>query len=155
VKGVGITKAVTIVAAMQIARRLQSENQISKDVIIKSSEEIAKIYSPRLCDLKKEIFMVILLASNNKFIKDAVISEGTINSSVITPREVFHEALISLAASIILIHNHPSGNLKPSSNDINFTRKMVSVGKSMNIPVLDHIIIAGNKYTSFADEGLI
>ena len=99
--------------------------------------------------------MVVLLASNNKIINDKVVTEGTINSSVITPREVFHEALVALAAAVILIHNHPSGNKNPSREDIKITSKMVAAGKNMDIPVLDHILIAGDGYTSFADEGLL
>ena len=155
VRGVGKTKAVTIVAAMQLVRRLQSEAAKSSDKIIKSSDEVAQIYGPGLRDLKKEIFMVILLASNNKVIDDTVISEGVLNASVVTPREVFRSALLANAAAVILIHNHPSGNLEPSKEDIQLTKQMVEAGKAMNIPVLDHIIIAGDGYTSFADRGLI
>jgi len=155
VKGLGKTKAVTIAAALQLARRLQSEIAVSPDKIIRSSDEVAQIYGPKMRDLKKEIFMVLLLASNNKLIKDTVVSEGILNASVITPREVFREAVLAMAGAVILIHNHPSGNLEPSSEDIQLTKKMVEVGKAMQVPVLDHIIIAGNGYTSLADRGLI
>lgn len=155
VKGVGKTKAVTIAAALQLARRLQSANHQIPDQIVHSSNDVALIYGPRLRDLKKEIFMVIMLASNNKIIKDAQISEGILNASVVTPREVFRAALLTSAAAVILIHNHPSGNPEPSREDIQLTHQMVTVGQAMNIPVLDHLIIAGDKYTSFADKGLL
>jgi len=155
IRGIGKAKAVMIAAAMHLAHRIQSETHKPVDKIIRSSDEVAQIYGPRLRNLKKEVFMAVLLASNNRIIKDKVITEGTINASVITPREVFYEALNSLAAAVILIHNHPSGNTSPSREDINITRKMVTTGKAMSIPVLDHIIIAAENYTSFADKGLL
>jgi len=99
--------------------------------------------------------MVVMLASNNKLLKSSVISEGVLNASVVTPREVFREALLATAAAVILIHNHPSGNLEPSQEDIRITRQMVSSGSAMNIPVLDHVIIGGAGYTSLADRGLL
>lgn len=155
IKGLGKTKSVTLVAALQLVRRLQSESAKPGDKIIRGSEEVAQIYCPKLRDLKKEIFVVLLLASNNKIIDDTIISEGILSASVVTPREVFQAALMSNAAAVILIHNHPSGNIQPSREDLNLTKQMVEAGKAMNIPVLDHIIIAGNDYTSFADKGLL
>ncbi|HMA63273.1 MAG TPA: DNA repair protein RadC [bacterium] len=155
IKGIGNAKAVTIAAAMQLGRCVESEQEKPEDKIVKSSDDVAKIYGPKLRDLKKEKFMVVMLASNNKILKDKVVTEGTINSSVITPREVFHEAVIALAAAVILIHNHPSGNKKPSREDVKITKKIVAAGKNMDIPVLDHLVIADESYTSFADEGLL
>lgn len=155
IRGLGPTKAVTIAAGLQLARRLQSASIAPAEMIIHNSDEIAKIYGPRLRDLKKEIFMVVLLASNNKIIRDAIISEGVLNASVVTPREVFRAAILGMAAAVILIHNHPSGNPEPSNEDQQLTRQMKEVGRSMNIPVLDHIIIAGDRYTSFADKQLL
>lgn len=155
IKGIGKTKAVTIAAAIQLARRLQMEESASPDKILRSSDEVAKLYIPKLRDLNREIFMVLLLASNNRLINDVIISEGILNASVVTPREVFREAVVGLAAAVILIHNHPSGNPEPSPEDIKLTRQMTESGKMMNIPVLDHIIIAGNHHSSFADKGLL
>jgi DNA repair protein RadC len=155
IKGLGPTKAVTIAAGLQLARRLQAVSDAPPELIIHDSEEVARIYSPKLRDLKKEIFMVVLLASNNKIIRDAIISEGVLNASVVTPREVFREAVLGMAAAVILIHNHPSGNPEPSSEDLRLTRQMKEVGQTMNIPVLDHLIIAGDRYTSFADKKLL
>ncbi|MBN2600949.1 MAG: DNA repair protein RadC [Candidatus Marinimicrobia bacterium] len=155
IKGIGKTKAVTITAAIQLGRRLQIEESTSPDKILRSSDEVAKLYIPKLRDLNKEIFMVLLLASNNRLIKDVIISEGILNASVVTPREVFREAVVGMAAAVILIHNHPSGNPEPSREDIQLTKQMTESGKMMNIPVLDHIIIAGNQHSSFADKGLL
>lgn len=155
IRGVGPTKAVTIAAGLQLARRLQAVRVTPPEMIIHNSDEVAQIYSPRLRDLKKEIFMAILLASNNKIIRDTIISEGVLNASVVTPREVFREAILGMAAAVILVHNHPSGNPEPSAEDLQLTRQMKEVGRAMNIPVLDHIIIAGDRYTSFADKKLL
>ena len=155
IKGIGKTKAVTIAAAIQLARRLQMEESASPDKILRSSDEVAKLYIPKLRDLNREVFMVLLLASNNRLINDVIISEGILNASVVTPREVFREAVVGMAAAVILIHNHPSGNPEPSREDIQLTRQMTESGKMMNIPVLDHIIIAGNQHSSFADKGLL
>ncbi len=155
VKGIGQTKAVTIAAAMQLSCRIESETGNSPDQIIHSSRQVAEIYGPKLRYLKKEMFLVILLATNNKILGDSVISEGILNASVVSPREVFRVALLHMAAGIILVHNHPSGNLEPSQEDIMLTKQVVASGKTMNIPVLDHIIIAGKDYTSFSDKGLI
>ncbi|MBU0711264.1 DNA repair protein RadC [bacterium] len=155
IKGIGNTKAVTIAAAIQLARRLQMEESASPDKILRSSDEVARLYIPKLRDLNKEIFMVLLLASNNRLLKDVIISEGILNASVVTPREVFREAVVGMAAAVILVHNHPSGNPEPSREDIQLTKQMTESGKMMNIPVLDHIIIAGNRHSSFADKGLL
>jgi len=155
IKGVGPTKAVTITAGLQLARRLQAVSVTPPEMIIHNSDEVAQIYIPRLRDLKREIFMVILLASNNKIIRDTIISEGVLNASVVTPREVFREAILGMAAAVILIHNHPSGNPEPSAEDVHLTRQMKEVGRTMNIPVLEHIIIAGEHYTSLADKKLL
>lgn len=155
IRGIGCAKAVTIAAALQLARRLQSEQSRPKDRILRTSEDVARIYGPQLRDLKREVFWVLLLASNNKLIKESVISEGVLNASVVTPREVFREAIVNMAAAVILIHNHPSGNPEPSREDIQLTHQMTAAGKAMNVPVLDHLIIAGEGYTSFADRGLL
>lgn len=155
IKGIGKTKAVTIAAAIQLARRLQVEESSNPDKILRSSDVVAQLYIPKLCDLNREIFMVLLLASNNRLIREVIISEGILNASVVTPREVFREAVLAMAAAVILIHNHPSGNPEPSREDIQLTKQMAESGKMMNIPVLDHIIIAGNRHSSFADKGLM
>ena len=99
--------------------------------------------------------MIICLNSANKIIKYEVISIGNLNSSVVHPREIFKAAIENNSASVILVHNHPSGNTEPSNEDIKITRKLVEAGKIMDIPIFDHIIIAGNTYTSFVERKLI
>ena len=155
IRGIGKTKAVTICATVQLARRLHSDLSKPDRMIISTSEEIASIYIPKLQDLKKEVFMTVFLDSSNKIISDSIISEGTINGTSVTPREVFYDAIKFLAASVILIHNHPSGSIHPSNEDKNITKKMVAAGKNMCINVMDHLIIGHNSYYSFADSGLI
>jgi len=108
-----------------------------------------------LRDELKEKFIVVCLNSANKIIKHEIISIGNLNSSVVHPREIFKSAIEHSSASIILIHNHPSGNPEPSNEDISITKKVVEAGKILDIPVFDHIIIAGNLFTSFVEKRLI
>jgi len=99
--------------------------------------------------------LVILLNSANRIVREKVISEGSLNASIVHPREVFKAAIDELAAGIVLVHNHPSGNAEPSKEDIEITKQLVEAGKVMGIPVHDHLIVAGNRYTSFAKKNLI
>lgn len=108
-----------------------------------------------LKDELKEKFIVICLNTANKIIKHEVISIGNLNSSVVHPREVFKVAIENSSASIILLHNHPSGNPEPSNEDISITKKIVEAGKMLNIPVFDHLVIAGENFTSFVKKNLI
>ncbi len=106
-------------------------------------------------DLRKEVFKVLLLNRANRLIKEVSVSEGTLDASIVHPRDVFREALLEPAAAVILIHNHPSGNPSPSEEDLRITRQLVEAGRLLGIKVLDHIILAGNTHRSLADEGLI
>jgi len=154
VKGIGEAKAVIIGAAFEISRRAQSQKD-SQKVIFKCSQDVAGYYMPLLRDLKKEIFKVALLDGANKLIKDITVSEGTLTTSVVHPREVFRDALIEGTAGIVLIHNHPSGDPSPSEDDVNITKQLVEAGKIFGIKIFDHIIVAQDKFQSFADDGLI
>jgi len=153
-KGIGLKKAVVICAAFELSRRIQSE-PISQKPQITSPGDIAEIFKPRLADLNREILIVVLLNTANRIIKEVVVSEGNLNSSVIHPREVFKPAIDELSASVILVHNHPSGNPEPSKMDIEVTRQIYRAGEIIGIKLLDHIIIAGDKYTSMAQLGLL
>lgn len=153
--GIGKDKAATLLAAFEISRRIQHRAKWFSEKKITSPNDIAEIYIPLMRDELKENFIVVCLNSANKIIKHETISIGNLNSSVVHPREVFKVAIETSAASIILIHNHPSGNPEPSNEDISITKKIVESGKIMDIPVHDHIIIAGNKFTSFVDRRLI
>jgi DNA repair protein RadC len=154
IKGIGSAKAATLSAAFNLVRRIQSK--ISKDrPCFRRAKDVAGYYLPLVKDLKKEIFQVLLLNRANRLIKEATISEGTLDASIVHPRDVFREALLESAAGVILLHNHPSGNPSPSEDDIRITKQLVEAGKVMGIKVYDHIILGGEGYRSLADEGII
>jgi DNA repair protein RadC len=151
--GLGMAKAITIVAAFELGRRKEAEQKDQKRQQVRSSKDIVKLFAPLMRDLQYEVFKVILLDSASKILRSRDISKGILNSSLVHPREVFKYAVMEAAASIIVLHNHPSGNPDPSAEDRSITRQLVEAGKTMWIPVVDHIIIAGNEFTSFADKG--
>jgi DNA repair protein RadC len=154
VSGIGKDKAAALAAAFELSRRILSQPKWLANKKITSPQDIAEIFIPILRDDNKEKFIVVCLTSANKIIKHETISIGNLNSSVVHPREVFKVAIDNSAASIILIHNHPSGNPDPSNEDIRITKKIVETGKIMEIPVFDHLIIAGETYTSFVEKRL-
>ncbi len=154
VKGIGSAKAAILFAAFELVRRIQSQRN-SPDPSFKRSLDVAHHYLPLMRDLRKEVFRVLLLNRANRLIREVTISEGTLEASIVHPRDVFREAIIEPAAGIILIHNHPSGNPSPSEEDLRITRQLVEAGRLLGIKVYDHIILAGEGYRSLADEGLI
>jgi len=153
-KGMGEVKAITIVAALEIGRR-RAEAQIVEKSKITSSKDVADYFEGRLVDLHHEEFWILILDRANQIIKSENISKGGITGTVVDSRLIFKSAIENLASGIILCHNHPSGNNQPSQADIDLTQKVKQAGKMFDIQVLDHIIIAGGKFYSFADEGLI
>lgn len=153
-KGIGKVKAAKIAAAFEIARRLASTRSDDSKPI-RTPDDVAKRYLPELRDLKQEIFMVLCLNSSNKIIQERTVTKGLLNSSLTHPREVFREAILENAASVILLHNHPSGNPEPSREDIQITKQLVESGKIIGISVQDHIIIAGDGFTSMVERGLM
>ncbi|MFA6468631.1 MAG: DNA repair protein RadC [Bacteroidota bacterium] len=153
-KGIGTAKAVTIVAAFELARRFSTSDADASEPI-RSPEDVARRCGPELRDLKQEVFKVLCLNSANKITQERIITKGLLNSSLTHPREVFREAILENAASVILLHNHPSGNREPSREDIAITKQIVEAGKIIGIPVHDHIIIAGNDFTSMMERGLL
>ena len=154
VKGIGSAKAATLSAAFQLVRRIQSKTSKSQPSF-KRAKDVANLYLPLMKDLRKEVFRVLLLSRANRLIKEVTISEGTLDASIVHPRDVFREALLESAAGVILLHNHPSGNPNPSEEDIRITKQLVEAGRVMGIKVYDHIILAGEDYRSLADDGLI
>lgn len=154
ISGIGKDKAATIAAAFELSRRILSQPKWFSNKKITSPQDVADIFIPILRDDNKEKFIVVCLNSANKIIKHETISVGNLNSSVVHPREIFKVAIDNSSASIILIHNHPSGNPEPSNEDIRITKKIVETGKIMDIPVFDHLIIAGETYTSFVEKRL-
>ncbi len=153
VKGIGPAKAVSIIAAFELGRRNASIADLSDTNVVLGPEDIANRYIPLMRDLPTERFMVLLMNNSGKIVSERIISEGTVNASLVHPREVFKAAVTELATAIILIHNHPSGAKSASKEDHAITRQLVEVGKLMDIPVRDHIIICGNSYISFAENG--
>ncbi|MBL6447849.1 DNA repair protein RadC [Fulvivirga sp. 29W222] len=153
-KGIGEAKAISIVSAMELGRRRKDSQSIKKPKIT-CSEDVYEVIKAELLDMKHEEFWTLLLNRSNTVIKKQLISSGGVAGTVADPKIIFKSALEELACSIILIHNHPSGNLKPSKADINLTRKMKTAGDLLEIPVLDHLIFTDNSYFSFADENML
>lgn len=151
-KGIGEAKAITIAAALELGRRRLAEPMLENEQI-KDSQSAYSIFASNLADLNYESFCVLLLNRGNRVIKVARISEGGITGTVVDQRKVFKLAIAHNATGIILGHNHPSGQLTPSSADNDLTNKMREAGKILDIPVLDHIIVGNGNYYSYADEG--
>jgi DNA repair protein RadC len=152
--GIGDAKAITIVAALELGRRRKALEATDRPKIGRSSDAYELIRS-NLQDIPHEEFWVILLNRANRFVKKYQISQGGVAGTVADPKIIFKVALEELASGIILAHNHPSGNLTASQADVALTKKLADGGRLLEIQVLDHLIIAGQKYFSFADEGLI
>jgi len=153
-KGIGEAKAISIIAALELGRRRALAESKPQDKII-SDKIVFEMMSPILSDLPHEEFWIICLNRNNRFISKHKISSGGIAGTVADMKMIFNIALKELASSVILCHNHPSGNLKPSSEDINLTNKVKEAARLFDMVVSDHIIIAENSYYSFADEGIL
>lgn len=154
IDGIGPHSAFGIKLVQEVAREFLKAKIIDRP-IYKSSKEIFDYLYHSMRDLKKEVFKVIYLNSQNQIIDTADLFEGTVDSSVISPREVMEGAIKHNAVSLIFVHNHPSGNPEPSGNDKEVTRDLIYAGSIMRIRVLDHIIIGENRYFSFAGEGLL
>lgn len=153
-KGIGPARGARLLAAFEVGRRIEMNSE-EKGVKLSSPDCVARFYLPEFRGLKREIFKAVLLDSGNKIIRDVTISQGTLNASVVHPREVFKAAVDYLAAGILLLHNHPSGEASPSEEDRKITSQLMKASEVMGIPVLDHIILAGGRYFSFAKEGLL
>ena len=149
--GVKMAKAVTIVAALELGRRRQLTD-IKKRPQIQSSSDAFDLIAPILMDLPHEEFWILLLNRANQVIGREQLSLGGIDGTVVDARMIFRKAIEGQATSIILIHNHPSGSIRPSQADIDVTKKLKAAGEILNIRVLDHLIIGGKSYYSFADE---
>ncbi|MCH7590645.1 DNA repair protein RadC [PVC group bacterium] len=152
-KGLGHAKIAQIKAAIEIGRRFCEDETREERQKIQSSKDVVKILMPRMRDLKKEIFKVVYMDSQNRVIDIVDSANGTVNHAYPIIREIFQHALQLFATNIICIHNHPSGDIQPSKDDQRFTEELSQAGKIMQISVRDHIIIGDNRYYSFADEG--
>jgi DNA repair protein RadC len=152
VKGIGKAKAIVILAALELGRRRKYAEPLRK-LQISSSKDSFKVFQPLLGDLPHEEFWLMLLNRSNRLIENICISKGGTSGTVIDTKIILNKALSRLASAIIVCHNHPSGNINPSQADKKITEKIRSAAATMDITLLDHIIIADNQYYSFSDEG--
>lgn len=153
VPGIGRAKTAEIKAAIELGRRYQKPSLQGASVC--SSQDVVAYYLPRMKDLKKEVFKCALLDTKNRIIRDEEVSVGSLSASIVHPRDTFKPAIRESAAAVIFIHNHPSGDTRPSQEDILLTRRLVQAGEVLGIQVLDHIIIGNGSHFSFRDSGLM
>jgi len=154
IRGIGLAKAAQIKACFELGKREELEPE-TKDFDIKDPEAVVKAIRASIKNKAQEHFKLILLNPRNKIIGISTISIGTLNASLVHPREVFKDAIVHSAASVVLAHNHPSGDPEPSEDDIKITNKLVESGRILGIEVIDHIIIGKNNFCSFKERGLI
>ena len=154
IKGIGNRRVKQIKACCELARRLYTKDT-KQGYVIKSAADVSALLMPEMRYLRKEQFRLILLNTKNVVIEVKTISEGSLNSSIVHPREVFSIAVKRSCNSILCIHNHPSGNPEPSNEDIETTRRLISAGDILGIKVLDHIILGDGKFVSLKEKGII
>ena len=154
VKGIGEAKAISIIPALELGRR-RKDLEVEEKPRITASRDAYELLKAHLLDIPHEAFWIIMLIRANRVIKKHQVSLGGVSGTVAHPKIIFKVALEELASGIILAHNHPSGNLTASQADIDLTKKLKEAGKLLEIQVLDHLIVAGQKYFSFADEGML
>lgn len=154
IKGIGEAKAITVVAALELGKRRQAAELLTRD-IVNSTAECAKWLQLKLGDLKHEVFAVIYMNRSNKINQFEIVSEGGVSGTVVDPKVILKKALEHNAVNIIISHNHPSGNLKPSESDKHLTRRLVEAAGYLDIKVLDHIIVSDTGYYSFVEAGLL
>ncbi len=154
IKGIGPARAAQIKASLAIAKRF-STISVKPLQQFKCSNDIFRHFHERLRERRQEIFLVVLLDNKNRVMKELTISSGSLTSSIVHPREVFNPAIKESAASVIFVHNHPSGDPEPSKEDIQITQRLIEAGNIVGIKVLDHIIIGNERFVSFKDKGIM
>ena len=155
IKGIGKMKACALLSAIELGKRINTKVLSLNDITFKSADIVFEYFKNKLKNKKQEYFYCIYLDNAKKIIKEKLLFIGTINYSIVHPREVFKEAYLLSASAIICIHNHPSNNLDPSRDDIEITKRLKEIGNILDIKVLDHIIIGTNSYFSFLENDLI
>ena len=155
IKGIGMMKACTLLATIELGNRINSQIISLNNIPFTSASIVYNYFKTKLKDKQQEYFYCIYLDNAKKIIKEKLLFIGTINYSIVHPREVFKEAYMLSASAIICVHNHPSNNLKPSKNDIEITKRLIDIGTILDIKVLDHIIIGYDSYYSFLENDLI
>ncbi|MDD4859190.1 MAG: DNA repair protein RadC [Dehalococcoidales bacterium] len=154
VRGIGNAKACQLKASCELANRLDNRAESMNKMVVKTPEDVAGVVQGKLKGKQKEYFLTLLLDTRSQLIRIAEISVGSLDSSIVHPREVFKEALAASAASVIFVHNHPSGDPQASADDIKLTKALVEAGRIMGIEVLDHVIIGDHKFMSLKRDGL-
>lgn len=155
IPGIGSAKACTLLAVVELSKRIARKNASLNNVIIKSADIAFDYFRYIFKDQMQEYFYVIYLDNKKRVIDNKLLFKGTLNQSIVHPREVFKSACILSASSIICVHNHPSGNVEPSKEDINLTKRLSEIGILMGIKVVDHLIISDDNYFSFLENNLI
>ena len=152
--GVGRAKAARLVSAFELTRRLRSRTPGTR-ILLSSPTEVYAAFGPLMEHLSREVFRVALLDAQNGLLRDLVVSEGTLSASLVHPREVFKPAILESAASVILLHNHPSGDPTPSREDIRLTRQLSECARLLDLRVHDHVVIGRGRFVSLAERGII
>jgi DNA repair protein RadC len=152
--GLGEAKALAVHAALELGRRLAAESSDEGEPM-RGPRDVWRYYAPRMEGLTVEEFHVAILDAQHRLERDVLVSRGILNSSLVHPREVFREAIAERAASIVLVHNHPSGDPTPSPDDRAITSQLVAAGRLLDIPIQDHIVIGRGRFVSFAETGLL
>ncbi|HEY7519502.1 MAG TPA: DNA repair protein RadC [Methylomirabilota bacterium] len=153
-RGIGRAKAARLAAAFELTRRLRARTPGVRTAL-GSPAEVYAAFGPLMEDLKREVFRVALLDAQNGLLRDVIISEGTLSASLVHPREVFKPAILESAASVILLHNHPSGDPTPSREDIRLTRQLVECARLLDLRIHDHVVIGRGRFISLAERGMI
>lgn len=155
IKGIGPAKAAQIKAVFELGKRNLSSWDKTEKTKISSAEDVFRMFGQKLKGKKKEHFLVLLLDSRNRLLRAAEISVGSLDASIVHPREVFKEAIAESASRLILIHNHPSGDPKPSEADVEITKRLAAAGKILGLEILDHVIVGNKIASSLKEEGLM
>lgn len=155
IEGVGMVQALTILSVIELGKRVYLESSYDRKVILNSSSNIFEYMKYQLWDKKQEYFYCLYVNSKKELLERKLLFMGTVNRSIVHPREVFKHAYLCSASGIICVHNHPSGDISPSKEDIRLTNSLVEIGKLNGIPIIDHIIIGNDNYYSFYEEGEI
>lgn len=153
IKGLGTVKGATLLAALELGRRVYEENKLTPKIRIQNSLDAFRYFAKYIIDDQQENLLVIYLDNQKQYINYKILFKGTINQSVVHPREIFKEAFLESASAIIVMHNHPSGLVIPSKADDEFTSQLVKVGNIMGIQVLDHLVVGGGNYYSYIEKG--
>lgn len=153
VEGIGPAVAARIAAALELGRRLAREGPVER-ARIRGPRDVYELCAPAMRDLAQEEFRVLLLNTQHAVIRELAVTRGTLDASIVHPREVFRAAIAEAAAAMVLVHNHPSGDPTPSSEDREVTRQLAEAGRLIGIPVLDHVVVGDGRYVSFVEAGL-